>query len=102
MALPDATIDDGVLEGLRRREGAEGVRDGRTRLAKPLGELFLGQLVGLHQQLVGARRFARSWLPEQDVEPAPKSGPRHQAIAPPTTSGSVLCSLARSSRVRSS
>src|SRR5205823_13425200 len=59
MALPDATIDDGVLEGLRRREGAEGVRDGRTRLAKPLGELFLGQLVGLHQQLVGARRFDR-------------------------------------------
>src|SRR5438552_1041883 len=73
--------------------------EGRARLL-PVRTYELERELGRSRKR--RRLFARSWLPEQDVEPAPKSGPRHQAIAPPTTSGSVFCSLARSSRARSS
>src|SRR5258708_31624142 len=59
MALTDLPVLDRVLEDLRRREGAERIRDRGARLADPLGELLLGEVVRLHQQLVRARGLDR-------------------------------------------
>src|SRR5581483_2522560 len=59
MPLADLALDHGVLEWLWRGERAEHVRDVRPALAHPVGELFLGEVVGLHEELVRARRLDR-------------------------------------------
>src|SRR5258706_5883050 len=59
MSLADLSLEHRVLECLRCAEGAEHVRDVRAALPHPLAELLLGQVVRLHEQLVGARRLDR-------------------------------------------
>jgi len=48
VAFADLSLDHRVLKGLRRGQGSQHVRDGRTRLAQSLRKLFLGQSVRFH------------------------------------------------------
>src|SRR3989442_1144912 len=59
MALADLPLQHGVLQRLRRGEGAEHVRDLRARLPHSLGDLLLREVVRLHEELVGARGLDR-------------------------------------------
>src|SRR5947207_13669668 len=59
MALADLPLDHRILKSLRRTKRAQHVRDGRSGLSEALGQLLLGEGVGLHQQLVRARGLDR-------------------------------------------
>ena len=54
MALGDLPLLHRVLEDLRGLKRAQRVRDGGTRLAEPLRELLLGEVIRFHEELVGA------------------------------------------------
>src|SRR2546430_17625042 len=75
MALADAAFEDRVLERLGSREGPQRVRHCGTGLAKALGHLLLREIVGLHEELVGACRLDRveirslEVLDEGELEP---------------------------------
>src|SRR5438128_3607068 len=75
MALADAPFEDRVLERLGGRECPQRVRHRGTRLAKALGHLLLREIVGLHEELVGAGRLDRveirplEVLDEGELEP---------------------------------
>ena len=57
MTLGDFAFYDRILERLRCGQGSQHVGDGGTRFPQSLGELLLGKVVRLHQQLVGASRL---------------------------------------------
>src|SRR2546428_2254909 len=59
MSLPDLSFEHRVLERLRCGERAQGIRHSGARLSEALRELFLCEVVGLHQELVGARGLDR-------------------------------------------
>jgi len=59
MALADLPVLHGVLEDLRRLQGAQRVRHGGPRLSKAFRELLLREVVCLHEQLVRARGLDR-------------------------------------------
>src|ERR1700687_1702380 len=54
MALADLSLEHGVLKRLRRRECSQHVRHLRAALPYALRDLLLREVVGLHQELVGA------------------------------------------------
>src|SRR3989441_4266267 len=75
MALADAAFEDRVLERLGGRERPQRVRHCGTGLPKALGHLLLREIVGLHEELVGACRLDRveirslEVLDEGELEP---------------------------------
>src|SRR5438034_1239553 len=104
MALADAAFEDRVLERLGSREGPQRVRHCGTGLAQALGHLLLREIVGLHEELVGACRLDRVEIRPLEVldQAAAETCSRHQAIAPPSAIGARLLSRAESSRAKSS
>src|SRR5438876_9993012 len=59
MSLPDLSFEDRILERLRRGERAQRIGHGGARLSEALGKLLLGEVVRLHQELVGASGLDR-------------------------------------------
>src|SRR5438105_8296484 len=77
MTLGDLAFYDRILERLRCGQGSQHVGDGGARFPQPFGELLLGKVVRLHQQLVGASRLdgveigTLQILDESQFEPVP-------------------------------
>src|SRR5438552_18366200 len=75
MALAESAFEDRVLERLGGRERPQRIRHCGTGLAKALGHLLLREIVGLHEELVGAGRLDRveiralEVLDEGELEP---------------------------------